>query len=233
VSRIWYRDNPCLYGQVRKAIEDSFSELRFVERGSDILLVGLYVLCEGTQVLDRYLIEVEVDKVSPTGLPTVREIDGRIPRVVDRHMESDGKACIVLPDAYWYEHPDGMSLLEFLNGPVRSFFASQSLIEVGATDPWPAGEWGHGFLGTLEFYEKILGTKNPEIISQFLSLMKRDTIKGHWLCPCGSGDKLRKCHRSLVEQLRTRIPRQVAARSEEIILKSLRQLAAHALESTS
>jgi len=221
VNKAWYRREPELYKEIWKAVQDTYPELSFIERDSDVLVAGYYVLFEGSQVYDRYLIEVEMPTESPKGLPIVREIGGRIPRESDRHMEAAGKACIVLPDAFWYEHPKGMSLLDFLDGPVRGFFAGQSLIELGIKDPWPVGQWGHVHVGIIDFYSGVFGTKDPEVICRYLNLLKRGTIKTRRPCPCGSGIMLQKCHLELINALRSRIPRDVAAKSEEGLLKFL------------
>jgi len=223
VSRPWYKANPDLYAKVEKEVQDAYPDLRFMERKMDAFVSGYYPLFEGERVYDQYLIQLELAKESATALPIVREIGGRIPWIADRHIDEDGKACVVLPDAFSYEHPEGMTLLDYLNGPVRGFFACQSLIELGDPDPWPSGEWAHGVDGIMSFYRDLLGTDDPDVIAGFLNAVGRNNIKGHWLCPCGSGDKVRKCHRPLINELRSRIPRHVAARSEEKLMEAIRQ----------
>ena len=139
-SKPWYEVDPESYAKVRLEVEKLFPELRFIKRDQDILVTGYYPLFEDGRVYDRYAVEIKLPKELPGGLPVVREVGGRIPRDPDRHINiEDGVACIVLPDAFWNDNPDGISLLDFLNGPLRSFFASQSLVELGVPDPWPSG----------------------------------------------------------------------------------------------
>ena len=204
---------PNLYEAVRREVEDAYPELQFVDDGTHILLQGWYLLYEGSQVWSRYLIEVTLPTDSPRGFPVVREVGGRIPRIPDRHVYANGVACVALEDAFWFEYPDGLGLLEFLNGPLRSYFASQSLMEMGETEPWPIGEWAHGVEGIFQFYSDALGIKDPLVILDCLKLLERGEVKGHWLCPCKSGEKLRKCHGAALHKLRSRIPRDVAAES--------------------
>lgn len=221
MGRPWYDKDPARYEAIRREVENTYPDLHFVRRGRSVFLVGQYPVFEGDLVVDRYQIEVELPTESEMGLPVVREVGNRIPRIAERHMEADGKACIVLPDAFWHGHPTGMSLMDFLNGPVRSYFANQSLIEMGKTDVWCAGEWGHGADGIVEFYESLLGTRDRAVIWEYLKLLKHDVVKGHWPCPCGSGKKLRKCHLEVVRELQARIPPPVAARSEERLRQAL------------
>ena len=198
-----------------------YTELHFIPRAGGILVIGYYPLFEGDRVWDRYQVKLQLSQDSPRGLPAVYEIGNRIPWKPDRHMEPDGKACLVLPDAYWYEHPQGMNMLDFLNGPVRNFFVNQSLIDLGQPNVWENGEWGHGAEGIVEFYATILGTSDPKTVLTYLGILKRDAIKGHWLCPCGSKKRLRNCHGELINELRTRIPRRIATESEKKLAEKL------------
>jgi hypothetical protein len=221
MEKPWYRKKPEQYEKIRQEIEDAYPELFFKDdEECDVTINGWYYLYEGGTVWDRYKLKVIVPKDSPCGLPTVYEIGNRIPQVPDRHMETNGKACIVLPDAFWYEYPDGMNLHEFLDGPLRHFLANQSLIDRGCTDNWKDGEWKHGSEGIIQFYSKIIGTDDPNIIHEYLKLMISDEIKGHWPCPCGSGERLRKCHKDLVSNLR-RIPRDIAIKSIKYLQKTI------------
>jgi hypothetical protein len=213
----WYVTNPELYAEVRREVEDFYPYLKFFERGADVFVGGWYPLFEGDRVYDQYLIEVELPKDSPKGLPTVREVGDRIPREPDRHMERDGRACVALPDAFWYEHPKGMGLLVFLNGPVRWFFVNQSLIERGKKPLWEDSEWEHAGDGIVRFYQQHIGTDDPHSIMQLLEFLTRDHLKGHWPCPCGSEAKLRNCHWSILKELWDRIPKEVAKRSKQIL----------------
>ncbi len=224
MNKPWYDRDPESYWALREEVESVYTELHFTKCAADIRVTGFYPLYEGDKVWDRYQVKLLLAKESPRGIPALFEIGNRIPRKSDRHMEPDGKACIVLPDAYWYEYPQGMSLLDFLNGPALNFFVNQSLIDLGQINVWQTGEWGHGPEGIIEFYSSILGTNNPETVFAYLGILKRDTIKGHWMCPCGSKRKIRNCHRELVNELRKRIPQRVALGSERKLAEKMAKL---------
>lgn len=49
-------------------------------------------------MLDRYSVELQLARNHPAGLPVVRETGGRIPRHLDRHVLSNGTACVLIPD---------------------------------------------------------------------------------------------------------------------------------------
>ena len=223
VRKPWYLIHPDQFAAVRLEVEDAYPDLRFIVNGQRVVLRGYYPLFEGSQVYDRYLIEVEPDRENAKGLSTVREIGGRIPWEADRHVYAGGAACVALPDAFWYEHPKGMTLLEFLGGPMRGYFAAQSLVELGADDPWGQGEWDHNAPGIIAFYKERLDVESPVAVWRFLGYLSRAEIKGHWPCPCGSGQRLRQCHGEILYELRSRIPRDVATRSEKRVVTFLRE----------
>lgn len=216
----WYISDPAQYAQIKRRIEDAYPELHFVESDEEPIIAGSYPIIENGKVYDRYQVKIALPQESARGLPTVWEVGGRIPRIRDRHINpSDGTACIVLPDAFWHEHPDGMDLLDFTNGPMRGFFATQSLVEVG--DSWPRGEWDHGGAGIVQFYSGLLATGDAKIVADFLNVLRSAVVKGHWSCPCGSGKKLRDCHRDFINQLRSRMPRHVAEFSYHKVIEVL------------
>ena len=52
---------------------------------------------------------------------------------------------------------------------------------------------GHGphAKGLLEAYGDMVGSTDPVAIRRYLDYLGRDEVKGHWDCPCGSGQRLR------------------------------------------
>lgn len=189
-------------------LQEEFPELHLNQRAGIVVVAGSFLLVDGQEVVDRYKVEIEVPKTYPKGIPVLREVGGRIPRDLNRHVESDGKACVFLPDEYCYRHPDGMDLIDFLKGPVLGFFVGQSLVECG--QPWPQGERRHGEDGVIEFYGELLGTNDRRVIRCYLEVLAAEQLRGHWECPCGGGKRIRQCHRERLVELRTRISRSVA-----------------------
>lgn len=221
MSKPWYEQNPELLQEDVESVESFYAELHFVPGDGGGFLTGYYPLSEDDRVWDRYQVKLQVPQDSRWGIPALYEIGNRIPWEPERHMGEYGKTCIVLPDAYWYEHPKGMSMLDFLKGPVRNFFVNQSLIDLGKKDVWKNGEWGHGAEGIVEFYATILGTREEKTILAYLDILKRFTLKGHWKCPCDSKRRLRNCHGELIKKLKTRIPQQVFLESEKWLARKL------------
>lgn len=207
-AKRWYRKRPELVECVREETIAGYPEFTFVDNGGVPFFRGTYKVREDDTVYAEFEIEIELPEELPKGLPATREIGGKIPHEADRYHvnKSDGTLCVVLPDEYWYRYPGGLTFVEFMNQPLRAHLAGQALVARG--EPWPAGEWSHGPKGAVEFYAEVLGTADPVVLGRFLEVLAKDkdSVKGHWDCPCGSGKKLRNCHGPEIFDLRRRIP---------------------------
>lgn len=172
--------------------------LRPVDEPHRVLLRGRFEIREAESVWEAFALDIELPRDERQGLPTVWEIGGRIPKVSDpHHVNSDTETlCVCLPEAYWYYHPEGLSLAEFLEGPLRTHLAGQALVLRG--HPWPAGEWAHDTEGRLQFFQHVFGTPDRKSTLEFLRVTCHTGVKGHWPCPCGSGERLRDCHGEVV-----------------------------------
>lgn len=212
MSHAWHRQNPTLFEKEKLEVEAAFPQLHFHVDNDVVFIRGSFpVVYEGKE-LDHYSIEIELPRSYPESLPIVRETGGRIPCTADRHMNSQERtACVMLPDERWRLWPQGSGLLAYLSGPLRNFFLGQSVVDTG--EPWPFGEWGHGAKGIVEYYSTLLKTDDIGVIAGFLEYLAKKKTKGHWPCPCGSGKRLRDCHRELVRDLRDKIPRRYAEES--------------------
>lgn len=215
---MWHRDNPLFYEQEKAEVETHFPDLRFVVEDNIVYVRGSFPLMFEGQELDRYSVELQLPRNHPVALPGVRETGGRVPRAADRHVNTDGTACVLLPDERWRLWPQGTPLLNYLKGPLHSFFLAQTMVEEGGT--WPFGQWAHGTKGIFQYYCELLKTTDLRIITIYLKYLTAKKVKGHWLCPCGSNRRLRDCHLVIVIDLREKISRQDAMNSLEALKSS-------------
>ena len=211
MKRVWHRRDPALFENEKAEVETHYPQLHVAVAGDLVFVRGSFPVNAEGIILDRYSVEIHLATDHPRSLPVVCEVGGRIPRTLERHINSDGAACILLPDERWRVWPPGSTLLAFLQGPVHNFFLAQSLVEQG--DSWPFGQWSHGANGIREYYEELLNTADSEVIWRFLRCLAAEQIKGHWDCPCGSRQRLRNCHMSTLMDLRGKIAHEDAMRS--------------------
>jgi hypothetical protein len=217
-GRPWQRAHPEELERLEEELDTAFPDLHVVERGETIFVAGVIPLVHAGRVDDRYKIEIAIPRTYPKGLFVVHETGGRIPKKDYRHVSADGSLCVLVPDEFWYAHPTGMSLVDFINGPLLGYLAGQSLVERGL--PWPQGDRPHGGDGIADFYGEILGTKDRGVIIAYVEALAAKKLRGQWACPCGNGEKVRDCHRAQLDDLRSRIPRKVARYSLDQLKKA-------------
>jgi hypothetical protein len=153
------------------------------------------------QFLGGFQIEILLDSRDELGLPSVREVGGRIPRTPERHINDKlGTACLYLLEELLVHVREPYGIVAFLDGPVRNFFLGQVGVELGV--PFPLGEWAHGASGVREMLTQLLGVDDVNACVAFLNLVSRKVIKRHWPCACGSGRTIRDCHDRVVLRLR-------------------------------
>jgi hypothetical protein len=204
----WYKRNTTLFEATKTELTTHYPDLRVVNEHGTVYIRGNLPVMDGADVLDRFLIEIEFPFDYPESIPVLREIGGRIPWSADRHTNREnGEACPIVPEE-WLIRADHDSILAFLNGPVRNFFLGQILAEEGR--PWPFGEREHGIPGLIEAYGEIVGTSDEHTLRRYLDCLSRESLKGHWECPCGSLKRLRDCHLNVIKSLGERIPPRVA-----------------------
>lgn len=216
--RPWFMAAPEALENLQSTLRAHYPLLHMKEEDGKIVVAGVFLVVSEGDVLDRYLIRIELPDAYPHWYPRVWEVGGRIPRINDRHINGDGSLCLGVPDDLWIKLGGDFELCHFLAKPVRAFLIGNSLVERG--EMWPQDERPHGKEGICEFYGELVGFSNPQQIRLLLTyLAKKDDIKGHWLCPCQSGSVLRKCHFSEVLGLRQKIPPHVASESLKYFLK--------------
>jgi hypothetical protein len=202
----WFERKPALLEEVRSAIVAGQPDLHEIIVDGVVQLRGAYAVRDGSTILDRYQVEIRFPPDYPRDLPIVEEIGGRIPRVPDRHISSDGTACLLVPEE-WLLAAD-QSFRVFLDGPMKNFFLGQLLVEVGK--PWPFGERQHGYEGLVQAYMEVLGISDATRVIAYFDCLRKKAIRGHHDCPCGSNKRLRYCHRAELQEHAKRIPPHVA-----------------------
>lgn len=217
MRRPWYRANPDLLDKLEREVRSIYPNLHFYPEKDRVLIRGSFPIIHGGKILDRYLLEIELLPDYPESIPIVRETGGRIPRTLDHHINNPaGEICLFLPDERCNVYPLGSTFLDFLNGPLRNYFIGESLVEFG--QPWPFGQWSHGAEGILEYYSNLLGTKDLAVILKYLEYLSKPKLKGHWDCPCGSGEPLRNCHFKELIDISLKIPPEIAEQSRSRLL---------------
>lgn len=205
IRRPWFERHPGALDRLCHEVRDQFPNLHVLVEDTQVVVRGSIPVIHDGKELDRYNLAMHLSDDHPYGPALVYETGNRIPKKADDwHANLDGSLCIGVPEQVWPSRHRPLNLVKFLNGPVRTFLLRNSIIERGGV--WPHGEWSHGAEGIYQYYEEKIGVPDRVAIRRFMECLAKPNPKGHWDCPCGSGMKIRNCHRDLICSLSKEFP---------------------------
>jgi len=224
----WYEGNRKLFREEREALASAFPLLRLVVVGPGFKINSVCMLKHECAIVHGVYnlpipdscrqIEYGIVLVFPSNYPKrPPEMFCNDPNLpigdIDRHIMRDGRACLGVHGEISMRWLLSSTIVGFLESFVAPFLAWQAYYDAFQKAP-PWGERSHFAQGILEFYGEILGMPADSSVIGFMRLLARkNRPKGHELCPCNSGERLRNCrdHRDLLYELRERVAWQKVA----------------------
>ena len=217
----WYRSNQRLFREERAALASMAPLMGMVLAGpkfrlnSEIVLKQEAVVAHGSYGIfipdSVQQIEYGISILMPINYPKQPPVlfcnDPKLPiGNIDRHIMDDGSACLgVYADVMirWRDQSDIANFLENFTAP---FLVWQVYYDAHQQPP-PWGERSHFADGIIEYYAELLCMNKRQSALDFMKLLARkNSPKGHERCPCGSGERLRNCHRQLLYDSRKKVP---------------------------
>lgn len=173
-----------------------------VEKEKETILFGMLPFeasTEGYSPISEYFeIEIKIPNLYPKMLPRVRETGGKIANDYD-HLFPDGTLCLAVPiegRRIFWEQP---TLLGFVNKLVIPYFFGYCHWKKYGEHPFD--EQAHGPEGIVRHYIDSLHLQDEISALSVLSYLLEYGYRGHHSCPCGSGEKVRKCHDKALHDL--------------------------------
>lgn len=112
-------------------------------------------------------------------------------KVVNYHINPQKDLCLGCPLVLHQKISENPDIIFYINEFVIPFFFSFRYHQKYGVSPF--GELAHGGNGILAHYREIFKTNDLAIFT-LLTYGTKLLYRGHHLCPCGSGLRLRKCH---------------------------------------
>lgn len=164
-----------------------------IENGSYII-EGTYNLSSSYNEIylqKYYNIRIIIHEVYPKKLPQVINIDGTIPKEFG-HFYVDGSLCLGSPMELYLSAIEN-NISDYLIKYIDSYlYAATYFIKYNSQFPY--GERSHGTMGIIEFWKEYLNTDDYKVIHNVMDYISKDNYRGHNLCSCGSGERVRNCH---------------------------------------
>lgn len=148
-----------------------------------------------TRIIDSYDMEIIISDSYPIKIPVVKEVGCRIMSKFE-HIYSDRSLCLATEGNIHIELNPNYDLLDFVEKFVIPFLFSYSYFEKYKVVPY--GERSHGLDGIIEFYKDYFNVVDYNAVFKLLDYTCNKIYRGHDLCPCGSGKRIRNCHKDSV-----------------------------------
>ena len=220
----WFEKDPARFKTEREALVARYPDLSLEDcakgyrLGPDSFLPFRAAVIEGICPIDHsgvhttaaYDIAVVVPSSFPDRVPLLYCRDRKFVRDIDRHILSDGQACLCVRSEFRRFLGLDYRLVDFMDKLVHPFLVGQYHYELNGRWPWK--DRSHGVQGIIEAYQELTGLNSLQAIIGFAEILARKSpAKGHWICPCGSGRRLRFCHLERYLRLRESIDYEDAA----------------------
>ena len=146
-------------------------------------------------VAQSYNLEIHIPK-SEEKLPNVVDVGHHIMRDYP-HLYSDRTLCLATETDIRFRYIQGFDLVDWMGTYVENYYYSYEYYQRYGV--FPFGERGHGNKGVLETYQEIFNVNSTTTAKNVLDyIVSHKKYRGHHLCPCYSGKKIRDCHKEII-----------------------------------
>lgn len=166
-------------------------------RDDGIVIVGTFQFCGtppgGPKICDSYELKLEVPKSFPKQFPTVKELQGKIPRDGTFHINPDDTLCLGSPLSILIRVAQAPTLSGFAGKCIVPFLYAVSKRLSDGSD-FVFSELRHGNKGIFDDYTEVLGLRDPDDVTKALkALATRRRVANKQPCPCKCGKRLGGC----------------------------------------
>ena len=169
-----------------------FPELIYSESMNEINgKIHIECKCRDEYINDIFEIKI---KLIAHGIPEVFDIGKRI-KMTYGHIYNNSKLCLATDleqELFLKNH----SIYEWIDEYVIKYFVSYIFYQKYKV--FPFNDHSHGEAGILEFLQENWKVENNYIAKKIFEYVCTKPYRGHNLCPCGSGKRLRNCHGNIV-----------------------------------
>ena len=149
-----------------------------------------------TCMTGNFNVEIIIPCKFPQEFPKVRELNNRISKNYP-HLYTNGQFCLASNlelKKYFYENNN---ISAFLDDYIIPYLYTYRYYEEYGI--YPFGERSHGRMGDLEYLLELFQISNINDLIDIMMYINNSNYRGHNLCPCGSGLKVRNCHGEIIK----------------------------------
>jgi hypothetical protein len=157
----------------------------------------------GVPFQDSFNLEITFPADYPEKLPSVKELDNKIPALF--HRNPDGCLCLCAPVEEYLTFFQNPTLENYVLNLLNPYLLSWLWYDKFNEMPW--GERKHGYIGLVESYQELLRLKDIRQTISFMVEFVKNKIHHRESCPCGSGLSFKRCHRNIIFEYESSLPK--------------------------
>ena len=147
-------------------------------------------------------IAILIPESYPYCVPLVIEMSQIIPREEDWHVSKEGVCCVDFDNKLITMSRVGINIEKFISDIVYPFFANQ-LFKL-ESQKYAGEEYGHHVDGLIQYYiEDLKFPSAQSALAVLKNILDQADLTRNRFCPCGSGIKIKRCHRIAIETLKS------------------------------
>lgn len=164
------------------------------EADSEIVITGWIQIARTFNdfpIVKKVQLEITIP-IAQDCFPYVKDTGGHIDTKYP-HRYLSGRLCLATEIDLRLHFLDGFDLLRWMDDFVEPYYYSHDYYQ--RFDCYPFGDRQHGHLGAIQSYSDWFATPQMDTVASILlQIEANDHYRGHHLCFCGSGKKMRDCH---------------------------------------
>lgn len=175
-------------------MKEKYPVFKVLEHEKEYVFVGelgLDHIYDNVRMTGKFNLEITVSKDYPSQIPIVKEVSNRIDKDYP-HRYNDGQLCLASDfelKLYFSQNTDISSFVDMYIIPY--LYTYRYYEEYGV---YPFGERSHGIMGDLEYIKESFMVNEWGQVFDIICFISYSSYRGHLLCPCGSGKRIRNCH---------------------------------------
>lgn len=153
---------------------------------------------EDVRMTGKFELQISVPWDFPLALPSVKELSKYIDRNYP-HMYQNGQFCLASDLELKIFFSQNTDICSFIDQYIIPYLYTYRFYEEYGV--YPYGERSHGIIGDLEYLNELFRVDDWGQVFNIILFVIQSPYRGHLLCPCGSGKRIRNCHGDILKRM--------------------------------
>lgn len=187
--------------KIIEMIKDNYPSFAIQRDNDEYVIVGEILLnhvYNEVRMTGEFTIEIVITDKFPLEIPIVREISSGIATDYP-HINIDGELCLASELELKLFFAQSSDICLFIEKYIIPYLYSYCYYV--AYGVYPYGERSHGMQGNLEYLKDLFEVDDWGQVFDIMMFVIQSPYRGHLACPCGSGERIRNCHGTVLKQL--------------------------------